>query len=442
MKTSEMTGTTLLLTAIRSSESDSENTLYRKVFWRFVPLLMVCFMVAYLDRVNVGFAKLQMLQELKFSEAMYGLGAGIFFIGYFIFEIPSNLILHRYGARRWIARVMLTWGVLAAAMMFVNSPTTLYVLRFLLGVAEAGFFPGIILYLTYWFPAARRGKITALFMMAVPLSAFIGNPLSGWIMHTFNNVSGFSGWQWVFLLEALPAIVLGFVILARLDDRIADASWLTEDEKNLLKYNVEAEEAKKEKLSLVKILKRPRVWSMTLIYFSLSMGLYGVSFWMPTIMRNSGVKDNLTVGLLTAIPPFFAIIAMVLNSGHSDRSGERRWHVALPAFIGSVGLAASAFNSDSTFFALTALIVANVGIQMAVPVFWSLPTAFLGGAAAAAGIALINSIGNLSGFVSPYLVGWLKDVTGSTNIGIYILALFLIVGGLAAVAQPKAITNR
>lgn len=418
------------------------DVLYKKVFWRFIPLLMLCFMAAYLDRVNVGFAKLQMLQDLNFSETVYGLGAGVFFLGYFLFELPSNVIMYRVGARRWIARILITWGLISGAMMFVTTPTTFYVLRFLLGLAEAGFFPGVILYLTYWFPAARRGRINSLFMIAVPLSGAVGNPLTGWILQRFNHVGGWAGWQWVFLLEAIPSIVLGIIVFLRLDDSIEKALWLNSEEKQILANNIAEESKQKETRHLAGVLWLPRLWAMAFIYFGICMGMYGVSFWMPTIVRNSGVKDVAIIGLLTAIPPVFTALAMVLNSSHSDRSRERRWHVAVPCLIGAVGLALSVLTTGSTTLALIALTAGYAGTMAGAPVFWSMPTSVLGGVAAAAGIALINSLGNLSGFVSPYLVGWLKDFTGSINSGIYILALFLALGGLAALAQPKELVNK
>ncbi|CAB3819831.1 Putative metabolite transport protein NicT [Achromobacter animicus] len=407
-----------------------------------MPLLVVCYVVAYLDRVNVGFAKLQMLQELQFSETVYGLGAGIFFIGYFIFEIPSNIILHKVGARIWIARIMITWGIISACMMFVTSEHMFYFLRFLLGAAEAGFFPGIILYLTYWYPAARRGRITTFFMTAVPMSGLIGGPISGWIMATFHGDHGLSGWQWLFLLEGIPSVVIGVLVLIYLDDRINKAKWLTANEKAVLIRNIAAEEQQKEDPPIRAALTKPRVWAMALIYFSFVMGLYGVGFWMPSLIKNTGVQSPLAIGLLTAVPNLFAVIGMILISRNSDRQRERRWHVALPALFGAVGLFLSAVWSGNTVLAILALTVANIGICTVLPLFWSLPTALLGGTAAAAGIALINSVGNLAGFVSPYLVGWLKDLTRTTNTGLSMLAGCLVVGALVALAQPAKLVNK
>jgi D-galactonate transporter len=424
------------------SAASTEEALYRRVAWRLVPFLVLCYVVAYLDRVNVGFAKLQMVGELKFSDTVYGLGAGIFFIGYFLFEVPSNLILHRVGARRWIARIMISWGIISAATIYVTTPAMFYFMRFLLGVAEAGFFPGIVLYLTYWFPHARRGRITTLFMMAIPLSGLIGGPISGWIMSAFHGQHGMSGWQWLLLLEGIPSVIVGVIVLLWLDDRITQAKWLSREEQALLARNIEAEERLKEDPPTREALATPRVWAMALIYFSFVMGLYGVGFWLPTLLSNTGVKDPAVIGLLTAIPNLFAVIGMFLIARSSDRRHERRWHVAIPALCGAAGLVASGIWSGNTWIALVALTVANTGICTVLPLFWSLPTALLGGTAAAAAIALVNSVGNLAGFLSPYLVGWLKDTTGSTASGLYLLAACLCVGALIALAQPARLVNR
>lgn len=407
-----------------------EESTYRKVSWRLLPFLLLCYVVAYLDRVNVGFAKLQMLTDLNFSETIYGLGAGIFFIGYFIFEVPSNVILHKVGARVWIARIMITWGVISALMMLVTTPTMFYVMRFLLGAAEAGFFPGIILYLTYWYPAGRRGRVTATFMTAVALSGVIGGPLSGYIMKHMSGMNGWAGWQWMFLLEGIPSVLIGIAVLFLLDDRISHAKWLTDAEKALLERNIKAEEEKKEDLPISQALTSGRVWLMGLIYFSFVMGLYGISFWLPTIIKATGVKDVLDISLLTAIPYGFAVVAMVLVGRSADRHQERRWHVAIPGLLGALGLVLSVMWRGDTVLAMAALTLATMGIMCTLPLFWSLPTSFLVGAGAAAGIALINSLGNLAGFVSPYMMGWLKDLTKSTDAGMYVLATSLVVGSL------------
>ncbi|NEX61964.1 MFS transporter [Noviherbaspirillum galbum] len=424
-----MTATTLA----SASESFEEAT-YSKVSWRLIPFLFLCYVVAFLDRVNVGFAKLQMLSDLKFSETIYGLGAGIFFIGYFLMEVPSNIVLSRVGARVWIARIMVTWGVISSAMMFVNSPLSFYALRFLLGVAEAGFFPGIILYLTYWYPARRRAKIVALFMTAIAFSGVIGGPLSGWVMNSMSGVGGLAGWQWMFLLEGVPSVFVGIAVLAYLDDGIRAARWLNDEEKSFLEKEVREDQRQTADLGMAKVFSNGKVWALSLIYFSFSMGLYGVGFWLPQLIKSTGVKDVLTVGLLTAIPYGAAAVTMVLVGRNSDRTGERRWHTAIPAVIGSLGLIASTLFAGNTTIAMLALTVATACILTVLPLFWTLPTGYLGGTAAAAGIAMINSLGGLGGFASPYMVGAIKDATQNTTLGMYVLAGLLVLGAVLVIA--------
>ncbi|MDB5839820.1 MAG: Permease of the major facilitator superfamily [Herminiimonas sp.] len=424
------------------SDASFEESVYDKVSWRLIPFLFLCYVVAYLDRVNVGFAKIQMLNDLKFSETVYGLGAGIFFIGYFLFEVPSNIILHRVGARIWIARIMITWGLISAAMIYVTTPATFYILRFFLGVAEAGFFPGIILYLTYWYPAHRRARMTALFMSAIPVSGVIGGPLSGWIMKALPGVGGLAGWQWMFLIEAIPSIIVGLAVIFYLPDRIRHAKWLTEPEKRVLEAGIERDTIEKTDLPLRQLFTYGKVWLLALIYFCLVMGLYGISFWLPSLIKETGVQDPLRIGLLTVIPYAAAVAGMVLTSRSADRRRERRLHVAIPATIGAIGLVLSALYSHNTLIAMAALTVATAGIITSLPLFWSLPTAFLGGVAAAAGIALINSLGNLAGFVSPYMVGWIKDATQSTNMGMYALAASLLTGAILTMTLSGRLVNR
>jgi D-galactonate transporter len=422
--------------------STFEEATYRKVGWRLAPLLMLCYVVAYLDRVNVGFAKLQMTADLNLSDTVYGFGAGIFFVGYFFFEIPSNVILHKVGARVWIARIMVSWGVISMLTMFVTTPSWFYVMRFLLGLAEAGFFPGIILYLTYWYPAHRRGRMTTWFMTAIALSGVIGGPVSGYILKNFNGLNGWHGWQWLYLLEGIPSVVVGILVFIVLDDRIAKATWLTPQERELLERNVNAEEATKHDMPVRQVLASPRVWLMSLIYFSFVMGLYGVSFWLPTIIKATGVTDAFMIGLLSAIPFAAAVVGMVLVSRSADRTRERRWHIALPAAAGALGLILSVVWAHNTVLAMAALTLATMGILTTLPLFWSLPTAFLAGTGAAAGIAMINSIGNLAGFLSPYAVGWLKQATAANDSGMYMLAAFMVLGGLLALGVPAKLVNR
>jgi D-galactonate transporter len=419
------------------TSDDGLDALYRRVSWRLMPFLFLCYVAAYLDRVNVGFAKLQMLNDLRFSDTVYGIGAGIFFIGYFIFEVPSNLLMTRTGARIWIARIMISWGLISSALMFVDSVATFYVLRFLLGAAEAGFFPGIILYLTYWYPAHRRARMVALFMSGVAVAGIVGGPLSGWIMKTFAGLYGLSGWQWLFLLEGLPSVLIGVWTLFYLDDGIRSARWLSEDDKQRLERAIAEDRKEQHSMPLAQLFRSAKVWLLALVYFLCVMGLYGVSFWLPQLIKNSGVTDVFDIGLLSAIPYCVAAVAMVLAARHSDRTGERRWHTAIAALAGAAGLVAATIYSDNTVIALAALSVATAGILSTFPIFWSLPTAMLGGTAAAAGIAMINSIGNLAGFVSPYLVGAIRDATHSTASGIYLLAASLLAGAVLVVTAVK-----
>jgi len=416
---------------------------YRKVFWRIVPFLMLCYVVAYLDRVNVGFAKLQMSTDLAFSETVFGLGAGVFFIGYFLFELPSNILMHKLGARIWIARIMITWGLLSAVFVFVKTPAQFYILRFLLGLAEAGFYPGVILYLTYWFPSHRRAKIIAVFMSAIPVSGIFGNPLSGWIMQSFHGNQGFAGWQWMFLIEAVPAVAIGIATILYLDNGIANAKWLSQREKRLLADDIAAQQQEKTRThSLRGVFRDPRTWWMSLIYFAFVTGQYGLTFWMPTLVKSTGVSGSFEIGLLSAIPFLCAIVVMNLMGHSSDRLRERRWHLIGPALCGAIGFTVAASFAHNTVVSIAFLSLAAAGGLTCAPLFWSLPTAFMSGATAAAGIAIINSIGNLAGFASPYMIGYLKDLTHSTQSGMYVLAGMLVIGALAVWFTPAKLVNR
>ncbi|MEJ8672655.1 MFS transporter [Streptomyces sp. MS1.AVA.1] len=420
-----------------------ENAVFRKVVRRIVPFLILCYAFSYLDRVNVGFAKLQMSDDLGFSEAAYGLGAGLFFIGYFLFEVPSNLMLQRIGARTWIARIMITWGLVSASFMFVNSETTFYVLRFLLGAAEAGFYPGVILYCTYWFPSHRRARVIALFMSAIPVAGIFGNPLSGWIMDRFQGVNGWQGWQWMFLLEAIPALIIGVATLFYLDNGVRDAKWLSDEEKGVVERAI-AEDAAHQTVhgKVWDAFREPKVWLMCLIYFCFVMGQYALTFWMPTFVQSTGIEGSLAIGVLSAVPFLAALVAMNVFGRSADKLRERRWHLVIPSLMGAVGFSLAASWSGSTALSLAALSFAAAGVLTCAPLFWSLPTAFLGGTAAAAGLAVINSVGNLAGFVSPYMIGALKDATGSTELPMYVLALSLVVGAGAVLTTKKQIVNR
>ncbi len=424
-------------------KEQAKDGLYKKVFWRIMPFLMLCYVIAYLDRVNVGFAKLQMSQDLGFSETVFGLGAGLFFIGYFLFEVPSNILMHKVGARIWIARIMITWGLLSAVFMFVQNATQFYILRFLLGLAEAGFYPGIILYLTYWFPSHRRAKVIAVFMSGIPVAGILGNPLSGWIMDAFHHNGGLEGWQWMFLIEAIPAVLIGLATLLYLDNDVKSAKWLSDDEKALLQADIDSDaKGKESKHGFGAIIKDGRVWLMCLIYFSFVMGQYGLTLWMPTLVKASGVQGNLQIGLLSAIPFGCAIVAMNLIGRSADRLRERRWHLVVPALMGCVGFIGAALFADNTVISIASLSLAAAGVLTCAPLFWSLPTAFLSGAAAAVGIAAINSVGNLAGFVSPYLIGYFKDLTHSNATGMYMLAIMLVVGSIATLLTKPGVVNK
>lgn len=422
--------------------TQNNNQIYKKVAWRLVPFLCLCYLAAYLDRVNVGFAKLQMLNDLSFSNTVYGLGAGIFFLGYVIFEVPSNILLHKVGAKLWIARIMISWGIIGAAMAFVQTPTQFYVLRFLLGVAEAGFIPGVLLYLTQWFPAAWRGRIIALFLAAIPISNIIGGPLSGWILKSFGGVGGLAGWQWLFIVETVPSILMGIAILIFLDNRVDDARWLNEEEKRVIRDDIAQEAKQSEHVNVMDALKSKRVWMLGVAYFCIASSIYIVSFWMPTLIKQLGIADTLQIGWLTTIPYSFAVVAMVLTNVSADRLRERRWHTAVPALVAAAGLALAATPDYGLVIAMVALIMAAAGASAAQASFWSLPPSFMTGAAAAAGIALVNSLGNIAGMASTSLVGWLTDLTGSSSSSLYLFSGLAVLGALLVLRLPASVVNR
>jgi len=432
----------------KSADSTAESRVYSKITRRLIPFLILCYFFAYLDRVNVGFAKLHMQDALSFSDTVYGLGAGIFFIGYFLFEMPSNLLMQKFGPRFWIARIMVTWAVLSAGMMFVTTPTQFYVVRFLLGVAEAGFFPGIVFYLTLWFPSWRSARTLGLFILVTPLSTIIGSPLSGLILKMFEGVGSLHNWQWLFLVEAIPSFVLAFVVLRYLDNDVKSAKWLTDAEKQVLIDDLEKDAANRERANKGKVdssvrgmLKNGYVWLLAVVFFSFNIGYYGINFWLPSNIKSSGVSDDFHIGLLAALPYVFGACFMVWNSRHSDLKQERRWHIAIPAMIGCVGLALSAYCSGSTFWMMAWICVAMSGTLALIPTYISLPGALLSGTAAAAGIAFVNSIGNLAGFFGPTVLGWLKDTTGRTDTGLYILAAFLLLCAPLILTLPARLAN-
>lgn len=410
------------------TESAVGRAALRKVAWRLVPFLGVLYFFAFLDRVNVGFAALTMNADLGLSAAVFGIGSGIFFLGYMAFEVPSNVMLERFGARIWIARIMISWGVLSAAMAFVQGPTSFYAVRFLLGIAEAGFFPGIIFYLTCWFPSQHRARIIALFMIALPLSSIIGAPISTALLGI--DLGGLRGWQWMFLMESIPTIVLGFVVLSVLPDRPADAQWLSADERHWLQGELSrdhSDTAHGHASSLREALTMPRVWRHGFVYFCILVGLYGFSFWLPQIIASLGNRTNFQVGLVTMIPYSLACVALVLWGRHSDATQERSWHVAAPALFGAVALTISGWSSDP-MIGFAALCLAAVGIYSGLPSFWALASRGLQGAAAAGAIALINSLGNFGGFLGPAAIGMAKTYTGSYAASLLFIAVFLALG--------------
>ncbi|ENW59820.1 MFS transporter [Acinetobacter baumannii] len=434
-----------MMDTVFSSEVDTtiRKSAYRKIAFRLMPFLMLCYFCAYLDRVNVGFAKLQMMSDLQFSEAVYGLGAGIFFIGYFLCEVPSNIVLHKVGARRWIARIMITWGILSGCFAFVQTEWQFYTLRFLLGVAEAGLAPGLLLYLTYWFPSYRRARMTVLWFIAIPISGMIGGPLSGLIMDRMSGVHGWFGWQWMFVIEAIPTVLVGLLVLAVLKDSVQEANWLTQDEKNLVKQELAQDNQHKEGHASVKeFIADKRLWLLAGIYFCVVMGQYAITFWLPTLIRNSGISDNWHIGLLTSLPYMCAIVVMILAGRSGDHFQERRWHLIIPMCAGAIALTFATLFASNLTLSLICLCIAASGVLTASSLFWMLPTNFLGGVSAAAGIAAVNSFANLAGFCSPYLIGWVTTNTGSNAIGMFLITAVLIFGASLVLRVPAKLVNR
>jgi MFS family permease len=446
--------------AAGGSSAGFENATYAKIARRILPLLFAGYFLAILDRVNVGFAKLQMASDLGLSDAVYGFGAGVFFFGYFLFEVPSNLILARVGARKWIARIMLTWGAVSAAFVLLgdlrwgpvarafgasDAALSFYFLRFLLGLAEAGFFPGVILYLTYWFPSARRAHAVALFVIAIPLASAIGSPVSGLILQAFGSAGELSGWQWLFLLEALPAILLGLLVLAKLPDGPLDASWLSGKERKLVMKRLAEDEADKpaagQRVELWSILLDWRVWTLALADFLRAIVNNALNFWMPTLVQDIGIpkKNYLEVGLVSAIPWGVAALLMVIVARRSDRTGERRWHATLSLVVSAIGLLLLAFAGHAPLLSILALTMIATGAMAWLAVFWTLPSAFLSGAAAAGGIAWINALSQLGGFVGPDLLGQVRSGNGGDSAPAF---LVMAVAALAAAGLTVILTRR
>jgi D-galactonate transporter len=415
-----------------------EKSVYTKVSRRLIPFLFLCYIFAYVDRVNVGFAKLQMQQDLGITDAVYGAGAGIFFLGYFLFEVPCNMMLQKIGAKYWLGPIMIVWALVSASTMFVKSEASFYAIRFLLGIVESGFFPGVILYLTFWYTRKHRAKMIAAFMTAIPLSGVIGGPISGWLLEKMSSVGGLRGWQWLFLFEAMPSLLAGIATIFFLADNPAKAKWLSEEEKALVLQRLhEEEEMKKDEApghhTLVDAFRSRKVWLLCFVYFGFVMGNYAISFWLPQIVKETLTKNPFHIGLLTAIPWAVGAIAMVIVGHHSDVTGERRWHIAIAGTVGAAAFAASAIPGISGVLGLAALTFATAGIASAFSTFWAMPTDILSGAAASAGIAWINSVGNLAGYLSPYLVGKIRDTTSSMTLALLLLSFCALASAILTV---------
>jgi D-galactonate transporter len=426
---------TMKTTLEKPASFEVEELLFGKITRRLIPFLFVLYIAAYLDRINVGFAALDMKADLGFSDTVYGLGAGIFFLGYFLFEVPSNLLLQRFGARRWMARIMVTWGLISAAMSLVSSAWAFYALRFALGLAEAGFFPGMIYYLTAWYPSRRRASAFGQFMTATAVSGLVGGPLSGWILG-WNGLAGLRGWQWLFVVEGLPAVLLGIGVLYLLPDGPDQAAWLSEPEKKWLAAHLKEDASSRANHhGLAQALASPRVWHLAGLYLLLVVGLYGCNLWLPQILKSFSGLNNFQVGWLSSLPYLVGAVAMVLNGRHSDSSGERRWHLALAAGTSCLGLALASLVPQASLPAyLLFLTLGTAGIFCCMGPFWSLPAGFLSGRAATGGIALINSVGNLGGFLGPYLVAYFKTRTQGYTAGLLFLSASVLGAGILGLA--------
>lgn len=417
------------------------DAVYRRVTWRLIPLLFICNVLAFLDRINIGYAHLQMKHDLALSDAAYGLGASAFFIGYLMFEVPSNLLLERIGARKTIFRIMFLWGLTSAAMMFVETPLQFAAVRFLLGVFEAGFFPGMVLYLTYWFPSARRSGIMGVLLTSVVAAGLIAGPLSTGIMTKLDDVMGLQGWQWMFVLEGLPSSLLAFAVLLFLPNRPSDATWLTDEEKNFIVNQIKLDERGRVTSGhkgLRDILRNPLIYVLVVINFAVLAGGYTLNFWFPSLMRGFGITDIMQIGIYAVIPNLCGAIAMVWWGRRSDRKLERRWHFAVGAWVAAFGFAATTFQNGYLAWSLFALSIAFVGQAAITPLFWSVPTAILDGRTAAAGIALVSSLSNFGPLLAPSMIGIVKTTTGSMSFGLYAIAVLLVMAGaLMVLAVPK-----
>ena len=429
----------------QASQSETQieraDSTHRAVTWRLMPLLLVCYLFAHLDRINIGFAKMQMSQDLHLSDTVYGLGAGLFFIAYALFGVPSNLMLDRVGPRRWIACLMVVWGLLSTSMLLIESSSAFYLLRFALGAAEAGFFPGILVYLNRWYPAGRRAQVTALFAIAVPLAGVVGGPVSGTILAFMHDTAGLRGWQWMFLLEGAPVVLLGLVVLAVLPEHFERVSWLSDQQKATLRTQFGEEEQRKSVTSFSGIFASRALWLLVAVYCAVMLAVNTLAFWMPSLIHGTGIASDATVGLLSAVPYLAGCVFMLACGRSSDRRRERRWHLCVPLLMSAAGITIAALAPEQPLPVLTGLILAGMGASAALPMFWQLPPAFLNSRTQAAGIALISSLGSIASFATPYFIGWVRDTTHSASLALYVLSIFIAIGALLVLRTQAAIVN-
>ncbi|WP_419735777.1 MFS transporter [Pseudomonas sp. COR18] len=418
---------------------DPAASAHRQVTWRLIPLLLVCYLFAHLDRINIGFAKMQMAADLHLSDTVYGLGAGLFFIAYALFGVPSNLALERIGPRRWIATLMVVWGALSTSMLLIDSSGVFYLLRFALGAAEAGFFPGILVYLNRWYPAGRRAQVTALFAIAVPLAGVVGGPLSGAILSLMHNTAGLAGWQWMFLLEGAPVILLGLLVLAVLPEHFESVAWLDDGQKAALREAFGREEQRKVVTSFAGLLANRAIWLLVAIYCAVMLAVNTLAFWMPSLIHGAGIGNDASVGLLSALPYLIGCVFMLACGRSSDRRRERRWHLCVPLLMAAFGIALAGLAPEQPLPVMAGLIIAGMGASAALPMFWQLPPAYLNDRTQGTGIALISSLGSIASFLTPYFIGWMRDTTHSPSLALHILALFIVFGGLL-VLRTRAVT--
>ena len=418
------------------NSTPSLSAIYHKINWRILPFLLLCYVFAFLDRINIGFAKLQMQQDIGLTDSAYGIAAGIFFLGYVLFEIPSNLYLTKIGARKTLSRIMILWGITSACLFLVKNAQALYILRFLLGVFEAGFAPGVIFYFTYWYAQSRMTSVLSIFMFAIPIGGIVGSPLSTWIMTAFHGNYGLAGWQWMFLLQGLPCIILGLIAFCFLEDKPEHAQWLSANEKKLLAADIASHST--QQTSFRRVLKDKRIYTMAFSYFCIIAAMYTISFWLATILRNAGITDVMEIGLYSIIPYFTAGISMFIFSRSADHYRERRWHCSVLAMLGAIALCMAAMMTNHFILFLISISLATAFMFSSYTIFWAMPSDFLKGQAAAGGIALINSLGLLGGFVSPSLIGFANTWYGNPNAGLFLMSGLLLIGSVVIALHPSS----